>query len=127
MPKVTTNQNIAAQVTAQMGADTDRRAFLAGASLALVAGCVPRHVRGETDLVQKLDREVIALKQENARLSEQLKTCDSGTLPPPVIYTELRQVFARRMSKRVMAPTRSRSPETTGKRRKSWCRKRPAA
>ncbi|HJN77688.1 MAG TPA: OmpA family protein [Myxococcota bacterium] len=77
-----------------MGADTDRRAFLAGASLALVAGCVPRHVRGETDLVQKLDREVIALKQENARLSEQLKTCDSGTLPPPVIYTELRQVFA---------------------------------
>lgn len=77
-----------------MGSGTDRRAFLAGAGLALVAGCVPRHVRGDTDLIQKLDREVIALKQENARLREQVKSCDSDTLPPPVIYTELRQVFA---------------------------------
>ena len=73
---------------------TDRRAFLAGAGLALVAGCVPRHVRGDSDLIQKLDREVIALKNENARLTEQLKSCDTDRRPPPEIYTELRQVFA---------------------------------
>jgi len=78
-----------------MGADSiDRRALLAGAGLAVIAGCVPRHVRGDSDLVQKLDREVIALKNENVRLTEALKNCEVETRPPPRIYTDLRQVFA---------------------------------
>ena len=52
---------------------------------------MPAHRKDE--LVNKLDREVIALTQENERLTEALATCATeGRVP--LIYTELKQVMA---------------------------------
>ena len=52
---------------------------------------MPAHRKDE--LVNKLDREVIALTQENERLTEALATCSTeGRVP--LIYTELKQVMA---------------------------------
>ncbi|MCP4804947.1 MAG: OmpA family protein [Proteobacteria bacterium] len=74
-----------------MGTELDRRHFLAGGALLLTSGCVT--LRPDGDLVNTLDREVIALKQENARLSEALRTCDVDE-EAPAIFRELRQVFS---------------------------------
>lgn len=63
------------------------RALLAG----LVAGCA--HTTDNPDLVNQLDREVIALKEHNAMLRKQVQDCDQGG-PAPQIYTELYQVFS---------------------------------
>lgn len=73
-----------------MGTELDRRHFLAGGALLLTTGCAP--LRQGSDLVNSLDREVIALKQENARLTDALATCDTGE-EAPAIFRELRQVF----------------------------------
>lgn len=81
-----------------MADELDRRSLLALPAMGLVAlsGCIPMSVRRESDLVQSLDREVIALQQENARLKKQLESCDTDGRPPPDIYTELRQILGGR-------------------------------
>lgn len=45
-------------------------------------------------LINQLDREVVALKQRNIVLQEQLQSCGSGTTTAPPIYAELTQIFA---------------------------------
>ncbi len=81
-----------------MADEFDRRSLLALPALGLAAlsGCIPMSARRESDLVRSLDREVIALQQENARLRKQLESCDSDGRPPPQIYTELRQILGGR-------------------------------
>lgn len=74
-----------------MAQDLPRRSLLWLPAVALGSGCTAP-VRRQQDLISQLDREIIALGQENARLREQLRTCDTGGEPPP-IYLELRQVF----------------------------------
>lgn len=59
--------------------------------LAATPACMSAHDR---ELVGSLDREVIALKMENERLTKQAETCASRVDPPPAIYFELNQVFA---------------------------------
>lgn len=58
--------------------------------LLLLLGCA--HT-GETDLVQQLDREVIALRKKNQVLEEQLQACGQGELQT-ALYAELVQVFS---------------------------------
>ena len=81
-----------------MADELDRRSLLVLPALGLVglSGCIPYSMRKESELVQSLDREVIALQQENARLRQQLKSCDTDGRPPPEIYTELRQILGGR-------------------------------
>jgi flagellar motor protein MotB len=43
-------------------------------------------------LVSQLDREIMALQDQNRRLQEQLQNCGAGTAPDP-IYAQLHQVF----------------------------------
>lgn len=73
-----------------MGTPVDRRGFLAGSALLVAGGCAT--LRPDGDLVNTLDREVIALKQENARLSSALETCAVDG-EAPAVFRELRQVF----------------------------------
>jgi len=68
-----------------------RRRLLLGGIAATAAGCVPKYRKDE--LVNKLDREAIALSQENDRLRGQLATCSADDVVPE-IYKELRQVFS---------------------------------
>jgi chemotaxis protein MotB len=81
-----------------MADELDRRSLLVlpAMGLAALSGCIPMSMRKESDLVQSLDREVIALQQENARLRKQLERCDTDGRPPPEIYTELRQILGGR-------------------------------
>jgi chemotaxis protein MotB len=70
-----------------------RRQLLWLPALALSTGCAGA-ARRQQDLIGQLDREIIAMGMENARLREQVRTCDQGLGEPPKIYTELVQVFA---------------------------------
>ena len=57
-----------------------RSAFL----LLSLASCATLGVRpGGDDLVNQLDREVMALKKRNRMLGEQAKSCDDPAAPPP--------------------------------------------
>jgi chemotaxis protein MotB len=67
-----------------------RRTLLLSGLAATASGCVP--VYRKDDLVNKLDREVIALNQENDRLRASLATCATEERIPE-IYTELKQVM----------------------------------
>ncbi|MCK6506507.1 OmpA family protein [Myxococcota bacterium] len=58
--------------------------------LLLLTGCP--HT-GDTDLVQQLDREVIALRKKNQVLEEQLQACGQGELET-ALYAQLVQVFS---------------------------------
>ena len=68
-----------------------RRSLLLGGLAVGAAGCVPLHRKDE--LVNKLDREVIALTQENERLRQALRTCATADVVPP-IFTELHSVLS---------------------------------
>ena len=57
------------------------------------AGCVPYFKMEQRQVVEQLDREVIALKDRNQRLSEQLEHCDDVSGPDEV-YLELRQLLS---------------------------------
>ena len=56
-------------------------------------GCIPYIKAEQRQIVTQLDREVIALKERNQRLSEQLEHCDDVSAPDAV-YTELRQLLS---------------------------------
>jgi len=61
------------------------------AGLVLLGACVPASY--DRDLVTQLDREILALKQRNQVMGEQLENCDVAGDPGP-IYAELVQVFS---------------------------------
>lgn len=48
----------------------------------------------DRQLINQLDREVVALKQRAAALQDQLQHCGDTTLAAPPIYPELTQIFA---------------------------------
>ena len=54
---------------------------------------LPLTASNRQNLVQQLDREVIALTERNRILQNRLETCDQNSGPSP-IYTELVQVFS---------------------------------
>lgn len=68
-----------------------RRTLLLGGLAVGATGCVPLHRKDE--LVNKLDREVIALTQENERLQRALSTCATEDSVPS-IFTELHSILS---------------------------------
>ena len=61
-------------------------------------GCIPYIKAEQRQVVDQLDREVIALKERNQRISEQLEHCDEVSAPDDV-YLELRQLLGETEAK----------------------------
>jgi flagellar motor protein MotB len=58
-------------------------------------GCGATHrIEGQAHTITQLDREVLALQQENALLHTRLGTCPSTSPDDSALYTELSQVFS---------------------------------
>lgn len=70
------------------------RRALAGVLVGVLVAAAWPALAGDRDLVDQLDREIIALQQKVRRLEGQLHGCAEGAGDPGPIYPELVQVFS---------------------------------